>query len=519
MSIDTVYQEVLGRDADASGRESYAGMSDDEVRAILQNSQEYAFIQRRGTEDVTEEQFKDRWKEVSNSSDYTFSPSLFQKYSAMGMTLDEMAFHAMGTHEAKLSQYYVTPKRRGEEFYASHADTDEFTATREGQIVWLKDVTPVDPDYYEDVTDKYAGNIPSGYKAYRDKGSLGGGGLVESIGSGVFGMNEFDSDSQNFFAKVGRTAVAAFMDPVAGLGVAAGEFAGINEGYAVADAYTLNTGTRIAGGQRMHAKSAEIFTENLGLQEGEWDAYADIGAKVIVSTAATILAPFSVGQSLWMIPAFTALQGTSRRVGGTAAERERESWSDVAENTAWDAAAASIGVAGYGGFGVDAGKFATGARSGAAYGALTTARAKSGGESWSDAAWKGLPAVASGYSPYVGAAASTASTLGRGGTVKEAAIAGGTSVAGYEAGRYFGDNMAAAAAAAMGISFAGNIASGQKANVAAVNATAAGVQGAARSQRYQKNKAAFEKARPSERYEPSRVKNDNYFKELIGAVS
>lgn len=370
--LNTLYQEELGRNADVSGMRTYLdpskGYSADEVRGFIQGSLEKrgrTLAQEReekGLAAGTYEDFNSWWREFTGANKDA-DKALYNQFLGQKYSIEEMKLWGEYNPSVRKQKFYGTPQERGEEFYKTHADTDEFTATEGGQVVWLKEGTPVDSDYYEDVTDQYqAGIVPSGYRAYVDTGSKGGSGIVASIGSRI-GMSEFESDD-NWLGKIGRTAAVAAMNPYAGIGMAAGEFLGMKEGYAAADAYTLNTGTRFAGGERTHQKSVDYYTDTLGLQEGEYDRYADIASTVVVSAAATILAPFTGGQSLWMVPAFTAWQGSSRRVGGTRAELDNESWADVAENTAWASATAAAGG------------------SPAPTAAIAAARAKSGGASW-----------------------------------------------------------------------------------------------------------------------------------------
>ena len=412
--LNQVYREVLGRNIDASGAQTYAGKSEAEVRRILERSDEKRFLDERATKGVGSfEDFEKRWGGVTGGG--AAPRNLYDQYARQGMSLNEMLYHGERT-PLRTRSFIDAAIKRGTDWYADGHGVDErFQATKGGDYVILREGQRVSSEY-EDVTEQLGGWVPEGMRAYVDKGR-GGSGLL-GVADRALGTN--------------LSGLADKWIP--------------NEAKTVGDLYTLNLGTRLVGGEAMHRDSTDVIQERFGVNRENWDMYADVAATAVVSAAAIATG----GWGLAAIPAFTAAQGTAKRVGGTAAEIRANSWGDVGANTAWSAALAATGIG-------EAQGLMTTTQSVVAAGTIGAARAKTrGGGEWDDAAWGFGTGVASSRSPYAGAAVSAAGEKARGGTWEGAAITGGTQAAGAWAGGH-ANSPTMAAATAVGINLGGGM--------------------------------------------------------------
>lgn len=339
--LNTIYQEELGRDPDASGLATYLDQ-------------------------------------------------------AKGYSADDVRGFVQGSREKAIREYVTLGQKRGEDFYASGMGLgDEFSATEGGQVVWLKEGQNLDSDYYQDITDQMGDFKRTGWRAYLDTGSKGGGGILGSI-DGVLG-----TDLQEQIGALVPNEVKAY--------------------YA---AQTGNIGIRMLGGEQWQNEASSVFEDNLGLQKGEWDRYYDAAVSAAGMIAGAATGPFGIA----LAAGVTAAQGVSKKIGGTYAERSGTSWGDVLQQTAM--AAGSTAAAGYGGA-VGAGLFGT-------------AEAKLAGNDWrtsllqggisaATAGIGGMKDVQAGTRAAASAAVNMAGTYALTKDFAQAAVAGATSYAGTTA--------------------------------------------------------------------------------------
>jgi len=228
--------------------------------------------------------------------------------------------------------------------------------------------------------------------------------------------------------------------------------AGIKEDESLAniDVGSGNMGTRLTYGSRGHERSRSQMASDTGLQEYEVDKYADLAVTAVSSILGVV---FPV---LWWLPAATtALQGTSKQVGGDYEQRTGD-YGKIAQDTAVDLAVGYLGykASGYGKQ-VKTAKTAEAAskakRAKTTYtvagSAVAAADAKAQGGTWKQAGVSvaasaigtQIPAGKSGDLARAGVAAGGAGIVSdKEDRFENMAIAGGTSLVASSAGRYVG---------------------------------------------------------------------------------
>jgi len=426
--LNQVYREELGRDIDSSGAETYKDMSVDELRSTLRGSQEYGFKQRHDSGEESDATWESFWHEYGSSLgldmggqwmdasgslldglfmndvapegatwvptveggfDMANARSLFDQYQAQGMYQDEMALHMKGNHTYDVDRLVNAPMAKGQRWYdAGYGLTDEFGASHAGDLVLVKEGQNMYQDHYQDVSE-YLGNLlPEGYVAYQDLGDQDG-------GTGLFGVID-DAFNTN-----------------------------IVDTY---DAWMMNEGNNfVAGGGTMTALTMGSNIRDEGYQ-GQGDLVG-VNQEEVATTndavekiALAVASIFTAG-SAWYVGAAVAAGGTAgiqggKKISGSQAERDRQSWSDVAEN------AAVAGVAG--GLG------------GSSAGLVNAAHAKSKGADWNEVgAMAAVSLFGNTSNAWVNAAVAGGANYAVTGDATQAGMAAGFSVAGSYAGNEY----------------------------------------------------------------------------------
>ena len=223
----------------------------------------------------------------------------------------------LGTYENKSEAYIIDALRgssegrlktaidKGEAWYASgHTIEDQFEHYARGEYVFLRTGQHV-PDFMVDISDKVASILPDGYSAFYNVGT-------DSAGTGI--MQWVDD----------------------GLGT---DFVGWHDDHIPDFLKEPGLGGQVFWGTDASDASHQAWGDAVGVNKEEVDMAADIAAAVGLTIA-------SINIGGWAgVAFFTATQSAraaANKATGTEAQRERE-WSDIAEDTAWIAAAGSAG--------------------------------------------------------------------------------------------------------------------------------------------------------------------------------